>query len=336
MTTSVSAEGWSHARVLGEQERLFHQVHEMGMIALTVLHLRGLLDLDRLRHALAWLQRRHGLLGAHIEWRGFGFTRAMPFIHRRYWCVREGTTEIPVRVLDGDWQRILQQEMNERLPSGRNPRVRITLVREAADRHHLIMSCDHAIGDAQAALLGARDLLAYLADPGAMPEANDTRLPPALESGHTPSSDPSFRYQPGTRLPVRDGPGTKQTLFEKRWLAPDAFDRLQVAARVERASIHGAVAAAILKAAGHFFGMEKLSCLTNAEFRKLMSPPLASDVYGCYVDVLRSTHAHDQPFWSLAREVAFKLVGNIARHERQASVLGLPISSATGTRRSRH
>jgi hypothetical protein len=312
-------------RVLGEQERLLHHIHTLGgLIATTTLRIRGPLDMETLRRGLDWLQHRHGMLRAHIRWRGFDFTNKLPFMYRRYGFVQKGTTQIPLRLVDGDWQAVLQHVMRTRFPGGRSPRLRVTVVREAKDLHHIILASDHAIGDAQAALLSARDLMSFLEDPGAAPLAADSRLPPALESCFTPSSDPKRRYEPAMRLPIQRVKAPKETRFEKRWLDTAATDALRAAARAERTTVNGAVSAAVLRAVGKHFGLNAMTCLTNAELRKLMVPPLPVETYGCFIDAVRSTHRLDQTFWALAREVSFKLIATIARHQQQATVLTLP------------
>lgn len=311
------------ARDLSESERLLHFIHTAGaLIATTTLRVRGPLTEALLRRALDWLQRRHPLLGAHIRWRGYGFSRSFPAMYRRMVFETAGTTEIPLRMIEGDWQAELQRQLRTPMRRNRSPRMRATAVSESADLHHIILACDHTIGDAQAAFAAMRDLMTFLADPDAVPRPNDARLPPPLESGHRKSTNPAH-YEPAIRLPHQRLGEPVETRFEKRTLDVAATEVLRQSTRQRRTTINGAVSAAILSAAGARFGMDKLTCLTNAEFRRLMQPPLPNETFGCYIDVLRTTHDLDQSFWSLAREISFKLVTAVARHQHESSVLRL-------------
>lgn len=314
------------SRPLGEQERMLHYVHNMGgLIAAHVLHLRGPLDDALLRRALDWLQRRHAMLRAHIEFRSVAVMPLFPYFYRKLAWSTAGTGPIPLRHATGDWRDVLQNDIRRRFPGGRNPRLRVTVVREGADLHHLIVTADHSIGDAQAALAGARDLLNFLANPDAAPLVNGSRLPPAMESGHTKSSSPKRPFEPSHRFPNRTLWFQRaKTLFEKRLLTPEETARLNALVKTKRTTLHGAVSAAMLQSAGRHFGVTTLSTLSNAEFRKLMKPPVPNETYGCYIDIVRTTHQLDRPFWSVAGDVAFKLITAIARHQHQASALKVP------------
>jgi hypothetical protein len=314
------------SRPLGEQERMLHYVHNIGgLIASHVLHIRGPLDDALLRRALGWLQRRHPMLRAHIEFRSVAVMPLFPFFYRKLAWSTVGTEPIPIRHAEGNWRDVLQKDIKRKFPGGRNPRMRVTLVREGVDLNHIIVTADHSIGDAQAALAGARDLLNFLAAPDAAPLVNETRLPPAMESGHTPSSNPRRPFEPARRFPNRILWRTKaQSLFEKRLLSVEETSRLNAMVKLKRTTLHGAVTAAMLQAAGGHFGVTTLTTLSNAEFRKLMKPPVPNETYGCYIDIVRTTHQLDRPFWAVASDVAFKLVTAIARHQQQASALKVP------------
>lgn len=315
-------------RALGEQERLLHYAHRLGgMITAIVLHVQGPLDDARVRRALDLLQRRHPLLNVHIRMKGFGFTRQLPLIYRKPYFVTAGTTPIPLRVIEnapGGWRAELQRELRRKIGSGRHPRMRVTMVRDGADTVHLIFSTDHVVSDAQAGFTGARDFMAFLADPDGQPPRNDHELPPALESRFTRSSDPGHAYEPAIRLPTPRIFGREMTEMTRRALDKDVADRLRAAVAAHRTTIHGAVSAALLQAAGKHFCKTRLTFLTPAELRKLCKPPLPADTYGCYIDLMRSTHDLGQPFWRLAAEVPMKLIRTLARHEKQSSMLRLP------------
>jgi hypothetical protein len=325
MDALLKEDDFTEARPLGEQERLLHYMHNVGaLIATLTLHVRGPFDEALLKRGLAWLQQRHPMLRAHIQWRGFGTNPQFPWIHRKFWFDTRGTKEIPVRIVEGNYEKTLQREMKRMFPGGKGPRARVTVVRESPDFHRIILTCDHSIGDGLAALSAARDLMGFMADPDNAPRVNDSRLPPALEDRFTPSSDPRRKYLPAQRLPRELVWGPIETRYEKRLLSLAESDALRAAVKQQRTTLNGAVAAAVLQAAGAHFDLKTLTCLTNPELRKLMKPPLPSDTFGCYIDAVRTVHKLDQPFWSLAREVSFKLVNAIATHQREVSARTLP------------
>lgn len=323
-TIDLAEDHTADRRDLSAAERLLHFIHSVGgLIATTTMHVRGPLDESLMRDALDWLQRRHGILRAHIAWRGYSFARSFPNMYRRLVFETRGTTPIQLKMLRGDWQAQLQKELRTPIFKRRSPRMRATVVSESDDLHHIILICDHAIGDAQAAFAAMRDLMTYLADPDGAPRSNDNSLPPSLEQGHRKSSDPTHAYEPGIRLPSARLKRPMETLLEKRLLDPAAVKALQQAVRDHRTTLNGAICAAVLKAAGQRFALDRLTCLTNAEFRRLMQPPLPNETFGCFIDIVRTTHDLDQPFWGLARDVARRLIMAVARHQEQSSILHL-------------
>lgn len=311
-------------RDLSDAERLLHLIHSVGgLIATATMHVEGPLTEGLMRGALDRLQRRHAILQAHIAWRGYALSRHFPNIHRRLVFETRGTRPIELRMLQGDWRQQLQKELRTPIFRPRSPRMRVSVVSESAGRHHVILVCDHTIGDAQAAFAAMRDILGHLADPSAPVAPGDSALPPALESAHRKSSDPAHPYEPGIRLPLARARVKAETLFEKRVLDRDVTERLRAALRERRVTLNGAVAAAVLKAAAERYGMNRLTCLTNAEFRRLMQPPVPNETFGCFIDIVRTTHDTGQPFWELARDVGRRLILAVTRHQHQSSILRL-------------
>src|SRR3954470_17210374 len=88
-------------RKLGEQERLLHYLHGYGgLIAIQVLHLSGRVDPATVRRALAWLQTQHPILRAHITYGGLVWRSLPPYVWRQPYFVTDGTTEIPLHVVN--------------------------------------------------------------------------------------------------------------------------------------------------------------------------------------------------------------------------------------------
>lgn len=313
-------------RFMGEQERLLNYLHQLGgLISVTILHVRGPLTMERARAALAYLQARHPMLAAHVRRRRLGWRRRLPFIVVEPELVMEGTLPIPLREGRGDWREGVRREGRHPLPRfSRLPRARAVLYPPAEDGiARLLLTMDHAIGDAPAVALAVRDFMAFLADPtlSAVPGG----LPPALESRYKKSGREDGDYLPAIRVPTRRVRGAKRTT-EADWrrLTREETAALRAAARAHATTMHAAMTAALLTATGERFGMDALTVLSTVELRRLCRPPLSRDTFGCYIDIVRTRHALGGAFWELARDVGFKLVGTVAREQAQRSILTLP------------
>jgi hypothetical protein len=321
-------------RQLGEQERLLNYLHAYGgLIATSVLHLKGHLDPERLRDGLAWLQAQHPILRAHITYGGLVFRSLPPFVFRQPSFVIEGTTSIPLHIVDDPdpqaWRRVLARELRTPIKRGKHPRLRITLVREhpTAELSHIVVCADHATLDAQSGNMLSRQLLEYLADPA---EASrivpvHTSLPPALEEGQPTKPDSGTRaYEPAIRLPNRPIPEPRmETRVLGRRLESATATGLKTAIKANRTTLHGAITASFLLAMRKRYGLETMTVLTTIDLRRLMKPALHAETYGCYIDILRTTNPIGEDFWKTARETSFRLITTLAKDQGPASILKL-------------
>lgn len=321
-------------RKLGEQERLLNYLHAYGgLIATCVLHVRGPLEPTALRAALAWLQTRHPILRAHIRYGGLVFRRVPPFVYRQPWFVLDGTTEVPLAVIDDPdpeaWRAVLARELRTPIRRGRHPRLRVTLVRQApgAALAHLVIAADHATLDAQSGNMLSRQVLEYLADPAAASSTPPVHsaLPPPLEAGLPRKPDSGTQgYIPALRLPNRPVPEPKnETRVLARRLDAEATAALKTAVAANRTTLHGAITAAFLTAMRDSYGIDAMTVLTTIDLRRLMKPALHAETYGCYIDILRTRHAIGDDFWANARDAAFRLISTLARDQESASILKL-------------
>src|SRR5262245_30570337 len=119
-------------RPLGEQERLFHQLHQIGaLVASGAMHVHGPLTPELVRKAYNWLQRQHPILNAHIRYEGFGRMSIPPFFYPIPWFDTRGTTEMPIKVVTDPnpdaWKAILAAENKKPIRSGKHPRQRMTI-----------------------------------------------------------------------------------------------------------------------------------------------------------------------------------------------------------------
>lgn len=321
-------------RELGAAEALTNQAHLFGgLMAGGLLTISGGLTPDLVRRALDWLQDEHPILRAHVVRKGLKVTASPPFIQPRAFFETRGTEPIPLRsVIDADpgaGARILQQELRKPIPLGRSPRMKTVLVRssETANMAQLVMCVDHTIADAQSAMRSMSQLLEYIAAPDAAPRptGRQSRLPPALDSVLPKKSDSGRPYQPMIRLPVAKLPKTEVgTAVERRFFSRLQTDRIRAQTKSHGTTMHGIVTAAVLKGIHNRFGLPEMTVLSSVDLRRQCKPPVPMDVYGCFIDVVRTRHRIDQPLWPLAQDVAFGLITTLARDHRSASALRPP------------
>ncbi len=325
----------TETRRLGEQERIFNYLHGFGsLIAVQVMHIRGRLDPEQVTEALAWLQTQHPILRAHIELHGVTFRHLPPYAYRQPYFSTEGTTEIPLRVVTDPapdaWQDVMQHELHTPLQRGRNPRMRVVLVRpsEGSDTCQLILAQDHAIADAQSTGMASRHLMEYFADPitARMRTPLLSALPPALESNFPRKSNSGTReFVPSVRLPAKTALGQKaRTHVEARHFTIEETSAIRAMAKANRATMHGVIIAAELVAIREKYGMTEMTCLSTIDLRRLCKPILPAATYGCYIDILRTKHAIREDFWSMAQEASFGLITALAKDQEMTSILKLP------------
>ena len=321
-------------RQVGEQERLFHYLHEAGgLIASGAAHIRGPLTPELLRRAFDWLQRQHPVLNAHVRYQGYVVKNVPPFFYPIPWFDTRGTTEIPLRVVTDPnpeaWRPILDKEGKTPIGRGKQPRMRAVLVRthEGAELSHLITTFDHAICDAQAGSMLNDQLFRYLADPATMEKLPLAQigLPPSLESGLPKKPDSGTKpYQRAIRFPKTEVPNPVKGAFTvERHIGANVGETLRAAIRAHRTTMHGAIGAAFLAAVRDKFGMSEMTILSTVELRRMMKPPLPITAFGCYIDILRTRHDLVADFWAMASDLSFKLISAIARDQESASIMKL-------------
>lgn len=321
-------------RQLGEQERLFHYLHNVGgLIASGAAQIRGPLTPELVRRAFRWLQSQHPVLNSHIRYEGYGYRSVPPFVYPLPFFDTRGTTEIPVSVVTDPnpdaWKAILEKESETPIRPGKHPRMRVVLVRthEDADLTHMITTFDHAVADAQAGSMLNDQLFRYFANPEEMEAQPPVQigLPPSLESGLPKKPDSGSKpYQPAIRFPKTKVPHPEKIGRQvERHIGPNEGEALRAAIRAHRTTMHGAIGAAFLTATREKFGMNEMTILSTVELRRMMKPPLPVTAFGCYIDILRTHHRLSEDFWAMASDLSFKLISAIARDQESASVMKL-------------
>jgi hypothetical protein len=322
------------ARELGPAEALTNQAHLFGaLMAGGLMRISGPITPELVQRALDWLQDEHPILRAHIVRKGTRFLPKLPFVEPVTWFETRGTAPIPLHdVIDPDPRAgmlILQAELRKPIPVGPLPRIKAALVRASADADSadLIMCVDHTIADAQSAMMSMGQLMEFLGDPDGMrpPRGIHQPLPPSLDSVLAKKSDNRRPYEPMIRLPITRSPKSDiGTAVEMRSFSKTDTDAIKEQLKVHKATIHGLVTAAVLKGINEQFSLPQMTVLSSVDLRRYCRPVVATEIYGCYIDVLRTKHDIAQPLWDVARDVTFKLIATLARDHHSASALKAP------------
>ncbi|MEO6394335.1 MAG: hypothetical protein ABIO40_00305 [Devosia sp.] len=329
----AQAPGGLTSRKLGEQERLFHYLHGFGgLIAIQVLHIVGPVDPDLLREALDWLQSQHPILNSHIEYGWPVFRHLPPFVYRQPYFVTEGTEPIPLRVVTNPapdaWKREFERELGRPLARGRSPRLRAVLVRasEGADACQIFLTADHAIADARSTNMASRDLLAFLADKAkvAVRQGAQLSLSPELETRLPKQRDAGKSCTRIKGVPARKRGGRWRTGLAEYHFDADKAAAIKLAIRAERTTVHGAVSAAFLGAFRERYGRDELSLISSVDLRRLCKPPFGPEIFGCYIDLVRTSHTIAGELWANARDISLRLVAALAKGRESASLMKLP------------
>lgn len=300
----------------------------------------GRVEPDAWRRALAALQRRHPLLGAHVVDRegDLRFDTA-------------GTAPIPLRVLPrtGPEHRLalIDEEMHEPFPGGRAPLARSVVLADEAGADALL-TCHHAIGDALAVLTAFRDAFEALQRLGEgaaqplepLPDAPPmgALLPPdAPGSGMLPALLRYLWLRP-RQLPAegRAPPRERRSRLLHDQLDEAATKALADACKGEGTSVHGAtMAAALLAAAPELPGGRGALAVNSPVSMRPLLPALPPEAFGYYAWGVTTMHrvGPDRGFWELAREARDAVQAQVQAKAPLASLARLEAAEAKARRR---
>ncbi len=303
---------------------------------MVTVRVRGTVASDALRGALDRVQRRHPLLGVHIE---------LPD-GRDPWFVAEGTPRIPLRTLrrsdDEHWPQVGEEELNQGFAWREGPLIRAVHL-ESRDVSDILLVFHHVIADGLSGLNVARDLLRFLteAQPSAGPSERlperpnlEDQLPPISLSGWWRSlcrlaaqAGPAL-FSPPLKLPPAHAalPEDHRNRLVHRRLRPDLTQQLLRRAREEQCSAHGALCAALMASVASEMkraGLEppySMFCASPVDLRGQLVPPVGPDEVGVFVGAVFSRHrvGDGAGFWELARAARRA----IARERQAGDVIG--------------
>jgi hypothetical protein len=272
------------------------------------VQVRGDLNPDRLREALAKAQQRHPLLRANTELGPVGLP----------WFSSEGVGAIPVTVVDASEsdaaRRLIEAELAATFAmdgagSPRLPLMRVSLLRprDAAQPIDVVFTAQHVVADGLSMVFLVRDLLHFVEDPDAPvtvldAPASPAEVLPARVRRRIPSSPRRFRFALWVarayvwlRFGHRTIPPRRRTQHHRSWeLTPDQTSRLRSRCRREGVSVHSAICTAFLP------GFTAVH--TPVNLRSLLARPVGESV-GVFVGAaeVKLRYRASRGFWGNAR-----------------------------------
>ena len=319
LKNNVSLSGNGMKRLLGPEElKLWLFDRRTPFNVVVAARLAGGLEIAALQQTILRPQSSHPLLSARIEGHGrprLLTTPAQPI-----------PLESAVRQDDDHWRRVLEQELNRRLPVAEGPLLRITLL-HGADASDLILCACHAATDALGVFTLLRDLLTLLAGAEITPRtpmpAFEELIPAEAFSSTEGATlrDQWWRRQTSERLAAIDWDdlaGRLPVVGETRVLAdeldPETTTALMTRCRAEQTTMHGALTASVLLAWAD--EAAEVACAHSVSLRQRLEPPFGDEDGLCLSRVLtRHWIAPDTDFWALAREVRSQVSAAIQRGE---------------------
>ena len=301
--------------------------------------IQGRLELERLRQALAALQRKHRLLRARIATeRGSHF-----FAYDNVGPVPLTSAE---RKTPEDWIAAVEAELDRRMDIAAGPLLRCIFLQNSAEpggESEIILSFNHAILDASSGQPLLREFLRAcneervdlgpeVADEGI---ASAPSLFPAKFSGigfvgavgahlaRQIADEAGYRWRArGCRKPpIKESAHNR--ILPLRISKPLA-DALIQATRHERITMNAILTAALMLATKRYLYPAldtPFRNITFADLRPYLSTPVSERSLGCYMGMVRCTiQMQDSPdFWSLARAVHDAVYRSNRRGERMLS-----------------
>jgi Condensation domain/Alcohol acetyltransferase len=297
-------------RQLGIEEHLNWLYAQLKPIHFTLsANILGTLHLEKLQQALSQVQQRHPLLNAHI---------ALDRAEVPWFIFIPDSVPIPIRLVarhtPQQWQQEVERELANPFDWQQAPLIRVVLL-QGDDVADLIITCDHAIGDAMSVVFLLRDILQALESP-------DRQLPVLSPQPPCEQLVPQFpKRLPSSFKPALAIAKTKPTLPENsrprlcaRSLSTVETSAVLSACKQAQTSVHAAICAAFLLALAQqrtqpddLNESAPLKCLSPIDLRRFL-PGIKED-FGCYFTFTVTADQIDPnvSLWELARSIKNQL-----------------------------
>ncbi|MEU8785970.1 FAD-dependent monooxygenase [Streptomyces sp. NPDC048637] len=313
--------------------------------------LHGPLELPLLRRALDVLQSRHPLLRVAISGGAEGEALAFRPVGGRPIPLRHVQVPATDPGADTRWEReVDEHELAEGIDGRTGPLLRAAVItREGAERredvHDLLLTATHCIADGKTGLSLLRewiDIAAQLST-GEEPSRTSRRALPAAEdllprhhrgeagaAGLTAlmerDAEEVRRLQPRRVTPSHPVPfARRRTRMVHRSLTVSQLELLVGACKQHEATVHGALAAAMVTAVAREAGTPEpahFSIGSPLDFRDELDPAVSYDEAGTYAATLpsRVRYRPGMPLWPMARAISRDLADRRRRAEHLSLV----------------
>ncbi len=320
-----------------------------------VARIGGAVDERALRVALNWLQKRHAMLRTRVDVFG-GRVPVTPDAE----IIRPIQLRVEDRVGNEQWSEEARYELDQPLPWTRGPLINVVLLR-SSDVSDLIVTLHHVYGDAASVLYLMRDLLGLLAqvlkgshvpslqiypERRAMDDLplNGAKLMESLmkstaqvvtqvtltiqgrEQKSAPRHGKVTHILPKPSSPRR-GDALHQTGHTRMLhyvLSPDETNALDARCRDENTTLHGAICAAVLQAAGQYIcdtvgqysAAVPVSCLSTPRLHRALETVSGVEI-GLFVPMVTAANyiGKRAPFWEIARHTETTVQEAVRRND---------------------
>ena len=308
----------SLSRKIGLVETWMALGHDLGGgLIVNVVYLEGILTQDVVQQALKLVQQRHPMLQVYIVESEDGL-----------YFQSTGITEIPVQVIykqdENEAIKVAQKEIHTKFTPGKNPLCRLTLLYSHQHQNtcEMIITFHHGIVDGISCMRFIDDLLSYYQKINEGENISQVEslefIPPidTLVNYNIPSQNPRENDQLANEQPTLP----PQLIIESQASANERFTRMlprmlsQEKTKIlidkckqEKTTVHGAMCAAMLFAAGKLLSIDtqvNFSYGLPVNLRKYCQPEITDQNLGCFISVLGFNQLVDPntSFWDLARE----------------------------------
>jgi NRPS condensation-like uncharacterized protein len=308
----------SLSRKLGLVEMWMALGHGVGGgLIVNVVYLEGILTPDIVQQALKLVQQRHPMLQVYIVESEDGF-----------YFQSTGITEIPVQVIykqdEKEAIKFAEKELHTKFTPGKNPLCRLTLLYSHQHQNtcEMIITFHHGIVDGISCMRFIDDLLFFyhaIKEGENISQVESLEFIPAIETlvnYNIPSQNPRENHQLANEQPALP----PQLIIEDRASANERFSRMlprmlsQEKTKIlidkckqEKTTVHGAMCAAMLFAAGKLLSIDtqvNFSYGLPVNLRKYCEPEITDQNLGCFISVVAFNQLVEPntSFWDLARE----------------------------------
>ncbi|MEP6519266.1 condensation domain-containing protein [Microcoleus vaginatus] len=306
------------SRKLGLVEMWMALGHEVGGgLIVNVVYLEGILTAELVQHALKLVQHRHPMLQVYIVESEEGL-----------YFQSTGITEIPVEVIykqdENEAIKIAEKELHIKFTPGNNPLCRLTLLysHKHQDSCEIIITFHHGIVDGISCMRFIDDLLFYyqqINEAKNISQVESLEFIPPIETivnYNIPSQNPKENHQlvneqpslpPQLIIEHQASANERLTRMLPRMLSQEKTKTLIDKCKQEKTTVHGAMCAAMLFAAGKLLSIDRhvnFSYGLPVDLRKYCEPEITGQNLGCFISALGFNQLIEPKtsFWDLARE----------------------------------